>query len=200
MARYIGPKTKISRKFGELLYGEDKYFDRRKFPPGQHGLRRGRKLSPYAIQLKEKQKAKYIYGILERQFYNMYKKATRAKGDTGEILLQYCEQRLDNVVYRLGFSPTRAGARQLVSHGHITVNGEKVNIPSYKLRNEDVVGFREKSKHLDAVTQSLEKSEKRYEWLSLNLQEREGTFSRVPEREEIPERIQENLIVELYSK
>lgn len=200
MARYTGPKTKIARKFGQPIFGDDKSFEKKKYPPGQHGpnKRRGKK-SEYAVQLEEKQKAKYTYGILERQFENMYKKANAAKGITGEILLQYCESRLDNVVYRLGISPSRRGARQLVGHKHITVNGEVVNIPSYQLKAGDVVAVREKSKTLSAITDSL-KSRSTYDWLIWNDEQMSGTFNSVPERIQIPEDIKEQLIVELYSK
>lgn len=201
MARYTGPKTKIARKFGEAIFGDDKSFEKRNYPPGQHGntRRRGKK-SEYSIQLMEKQKAKYTYGILERQFRNMFKKATSARGITGEILLQLCESRLDNVVYRLGVAPTRSAARQLVSHRHITVNGELVNIPSYQLRAGDVVGVREKSKSLIAIQDSLSNSSNVYEWLTWNNETKEGVFVSVPGRVQIPENINEQLIVELYSK
>lgn len=201
MARYIGPKTKIARKFGQAIYGEDKYFERRKFPPGQHGpnKRRGAKRSEYAVQLAEKQKAKYTYGILERQFANLFDKAQRSKGITGEVLLQLCESRLDNVVYRLGLSKTRAGARQLVSHKHITVNGEVVNIPSYLLRAGDVVAVREKSKSLNVIKEALE-TRRAYDWLIWNDEKQSGEYKVVPERIQIPEDIKEQLIVELYSK
>lgn len=200
MARYTGPKTKIARKFGQPIFGDDKSFEKKKYPPGMHGpnKRRGKK-SEYAVQLEEKQKAKYTYGILERQFENMYKKANAAKGITGEILLQYCESRLDNVVYRLGISPSRRGARQLVGHKHITVNGEVVNIPSYQLKAGDVVAVREKSKSLIAITESL-RSRSTYDWLIWNDEQMSGTFNSVPERIQIPEDIKEQLIVELYSK
>lgn len=200
MARYTGPKTKIARKFGQPIFGDDKSFEKKKYPPGQHGpnKRRGKK-SEYAVQLEEKQKAKYTYGILERQFENMYKKANAAKGITGEILLQYCESRLDNVVYRLGISPSRRGARQLVGHKHITVNGEVVNIPSYQLKAGDVVAVRAKSKSLIAITESL-RSRSTYDWLIWNDEQMSGTFNSVPERIQIPEDIKEQLIVELYSK
>lgn len=200
MARYTGPKTKIARKFGQPIFGDDKSFEKKKYPPGMHGpnKRRGKK-SEYAVQLEEKQKAKYTYGILERQFENMYKKANAAKGITGEILLQYCESRLDNVVYRLGISPSRRGARQLVGHKHITVNGEVVNIPSYQLKAGDVVAVREKSKSLTAITESL-RSRSTYDWLVWNDEQMSGTFNSVPERIQIPEDIKEQLIVELYSK
>ncbi len=201
MARYTGPKTKIARKFGEAIYGDDKSFEKRNYPPGQHGnnRRRGKK-SEYAIQLMEKQKAKYTYGILERQFRNMFKKATAARGIPGEVLLQLCESRLDNVVFRMGVSPSRRGARQLVSHRHITVNGKIVNIPSYQLKAGDVVGVREKSKSLNAIQESLENASSVYEWITWNSEKKEGTFVAVPTRIQIPENINEQLIVELYSK
>lgn len=201
MARYTGPKTKIARKFGEAIFGEDKSFEKRNYPPGQHGnnRRRGKK-SEYAIQLAEKQKAKYTYGILERQFRNMFKKATAASGITGEVLLQLCESRLDNVVFRMGISPSRSGARQLVSHRHITVNGEKVNIPSYQLQAGDVVAVREKSKSLEAIESSLANASHVYEWITWNTETKEGTFVSVPQRLQIPENINEQFIVELYSK
>ena len=201
MARYTGPKTKIARKFGEAIFGDDKAFEKRNYPPGQHGInkRRGKK-SEYAIQLMEKQKAKYTYGILERQFRNMFKKATAAPGITGEVLLQLCESRLDNVVFRMGVSPSRSGARQLVSHRHITVNGEVVNIPSYQLKAGDVVAVREKSKSLEAIDRSLSNSSSVYEWITWNSEKKEGTFVSVPARIQIPENINEQFIVELYSK
>ena len=201
MARYTGPKTKIARKFGEAIFGDDKSFEKRNYPPGQHGntRRRGKK-SEYAIQLAEKQKAKYTYGILERQFSNLFKKASADKGITGEVLLQLCESRLDNVVYRMGVSPSRSGARQLVSHRHITVNGEICNIPSYSLKAGDVVGVREKSKSLVAIENSLANSSNVYEWMTWNSATKEGTFVAVPVRLQIPENIKEQLIVELYSK
>ncbi|MDX1601626.1 MAG: 30S ribosomal protein S4 [Salinimicrobium sediminis] len=201
MARYTGPKTKIARKFGEAIFGDDKSFEKRNYPPGQHGnnRRRGKK-SEYAIQLMEKQKAKYTYGILERQFRNMFEKATRAQGITGEVLLQLAESRLDNVVYRMGISPSRRGARQLVSHRHITVNGELVNIPSYQLKAGDVVGVREKSKSLTAIQDSLANSSSVYEWITFNNETKQGTYVSVPARVQIPENINEQFIVELYSK
>ena len=201
MARYTGPKTRIARKFGEAIFGEDKSFEKRNYPPGQHGnnRRRGKK-SEYAIQLAEKQKAKYTYGILERQFRGLFKKATAATGITGEVLLQLCESRLDNVVYRMGISPSRPGARQLVSHRHITVNGELVNIPSYQLKAGDVVGVREKSKSLDAIQSSLSNNSTVYEWITWNNEKKEGTYVSVPGRVQIPENINEQFIVELYSK
>ncbi|MCH2196773.1 30S ribosomal protein S4 [Kordia sp.] len=201
MARYTGPKTKIARKFGEAIFGDDKSFEKRNYPPGQHGnnRRRGKK-SEYAIQLQEKQKAKYTYGILERQFRNLFDRANRSKGITGEVLLQLCESRLDNVVYRMGISPTRSGARQLVSHRHITVNGELVNIPSYTLKAGDVVGVREKSKSLEVIEISLANASHVYEWITWNGEKKEGTYVSIPERLQIPENIKEQLIVELYSK
>ena len=201
MARYTGPKTKIARKFGEAIFGDDKAFEKRNYPPGQHGAnkRRGKK-SEYAIQLMEKQKAKYTYGILERQFRNMFKRATAAPGITGEVLLQLCESRLDNVVFRMGISPSRRGARQLVSHRHITVNGEVVNIPSYQLKAGDVVAVREKSKSLEAIERSLSNSSNVFEWITWNTEKKEGTFVSVPARIQIPENINEQFIVELYSK
>jgi len=203
MARYIGPKTKIARRFREPIFGADKGLERRNYGPGQHGpnKRRGGKQSEYAIQLAEKQKAKYTYGILERQFENMYKKANAKPGITGELLLQMCEMRLDNTVFRLGIAPTRSAARQLVSHKHITVNGEVINIPSYQLKAGDVVGVREKSKSLEAITNSLSaSSNKRYDWLSWERSTMSGTCLSTPSREAIPETIKEQLIVELYSK
>lgn len=201
MARYTGPKTKIARKFGEAIFGDDKSFEKRNYPPGQHGnnRRRGKK-SEYAIQLQEKQKAKYTYGILERQFRNMFDRATRAQGITGEVLLQLCESRLDNVVYRMGLANSRRGARQLVSHRHITVNGELVNIPSYQLKAGDVVGVREKSKSLEAIQNSLDANSSVYEWITFNNDTKQGTFVSVPARVQIPENINEQFIVELYSK
>ena len=201
MARYTGPKTKIARKFGEAIFGDDKNFDKRNYPPGQHGgnKRRGKK-SEYAVQLMEKQKAKYTYGILERQFRNLFKKASASGGITGEVLLQLCESRLDNTVFRLGVANSRRGARQLVSHRHITVNGEIVNIPSYSLKEGDVVAVREKSKSLDAIENALAANSSVYEWLSWNADQKSGTFVKAPERLQIPENIKEQLIVELYSK
>ena len=201
MARYRGPKTKISRKFGEPLFGEDRTLEKKNYPPGQHGntKRRGKK-SEYAIQLMEKQKAKYTYGILERQFRNIYDRANRGKGVTGELLLQLCESRLDNVVFRMGLSKTRDGARQLVSHKHILVNGSIVNIPSYTLRPGDKVSIREKSKSLKAIESSLRENISEYEWIKFNRERLEGEFISLPEREQIPENIKEQLIVELYSK
>jgi len=201
MARYTGPKTKIARKFGEAIFGDDKNFEKRNYPPGQHGnnRRRGKK-SEYAIQLAEKQKAKYTYGILERQFRNMFKRATASKGITGQILLQLCESRLDNVVFRMGIAPSRSAARQLVSHRHILVNGEKVNIPSYQLKPGDTVGVREKSKSLETIENSLANANHVYEWITWDNAIKRGTFVSKPERLQIPENINEQFIVELYSK
>ena len=202
MARYRGPKTKIARRFRDPIFGPDKALDRSNYGPGQHGpsKRRGGKQSEYAIQLGEKQKAKYTYGILERQFANLFEKASRMKGITGENLLQLCEARLDNTVYRLGIAPSRRAARQLVSHRHITVNGELVNIPSYTLRPGDVVGVRERSKSLEAITASLSSSNKKYDWLDWDNSLMSGKILNLPARELIPENIKEQLIVELYSK
>lgn len=201
MARYIGPKSRIARKFNEPIYGADKYLDKKAFPPGQHGAaKKRRKQSEYGIQLQEKQKAKYTYGILERQFRNLFALASRKKGITGENLLKFIESRLDNTVYRLGIAPTRSGARQLVSHRHITVNGHVVNIASYMLNEGDVVGVREKSKSLVAITESLQSSHKSFSWLEWDSQKMQGKFLNLPPREDIPENIKEQLIVELYSK
>lgn len=201
MARYTGPKSKIARRFKEPIFGPDKALDRRSYAPGQHGPnKRMGKQSEYAIQLGEKQKAKYTYGILERQFSNLFQKASSMKGITGENLLVLCESRLDNVVYRLGISPSRRGARQLVSHKHITVNGKVVNIPSYTLRIGDVVGVREKSKSLEAITNSLASARTNFDWLSWDNTTMSGSFLSLPSREMIPENIKEQLIVELYSK
>ena len=201
MARYTGPKTKIARKFGEPIFGDDKSFEKRNYPPGQHGNNKRRsKKSEYAIQLMEKQKAKYTYGILERQFRNLFKKATASKGITGEVLLQLCESRLDNVVYRMGLSNSRRGARQLVSHRHITVNGEIVNIPSNNLKAGDVIAVREKSKSVESITNCLQNSSQVYEWITWHDENMEGTYVSIPERIQIPENINEQYIVELYSK
>ncbi|MCF8349161.1 MAG: 30S ribosomal protein S4 [Bacteroidales bacterium] len=201
MARYIGPKSKIARKFNEPIYGADKYLDKKAFPPGQHGAaKKRRKQSEYGIQLQEKQKAKYTYGILERQFRNIFAVANRKKGITGENLLKLIEARLDNTVYRLGISPSRSGARQLVSHRHITVNGHVVNVPSYTLKEGDVVGVREKSKSLVSITDSLASAHKSFSWLEWDSQKMQGKFLNYPQRDEIPENIKEQLIVELYSK
>ena len=201
MARYTGRKSKIARRFKDPIFGPDKALDRRSYGPGQHGpnKRRG-KQSEYAIQLSEKQKAKYTYGILERQFSNLFEKASRMKGITGEVLLQLCEGRLDNTVYRLGIAPTRRAARQFVSHKHITVNGSVVNVPSYALKVGDVVGVREKSKSLEAISNSLAAKTTSFDWLDWNPSQLEGKVVGVPTREMIPENIKEQLIVELYSK
>lgn len=201
MARYTGPQTKIARKFGEAIFGDDKSFEKRNYPPGQHGLakKRGKK-SEYANQLMEKQKAKYTYGILEKQFRNLYKKAAAARGVTGEVLIQLCESRLDNVVYRMGIAPSRPAARQIVSHRHITVNGEVVNIPSYQLKPGDKVAVREKSKSLEIIERSLSNSSTVYEWITWNPETLEGSFVATPQRLQVPENIKEQLIVELYNK
>lgn len=201
MARYIGPKTKIARRFGEPIFGEDKYFERRKYAPGQHGNSRRRgNLSDYGVQLKEKQKAKFIYGLLERQFRNLFEKAVRQAGVTGELFLKLLERRLDNVVYRMGIASTRSQARQFVGHKHITVNGNIVNIPSYMVKPGDVIAVRERSKAMEAITNAVAASKESYEWIQFDKTSLEGKFLEVPERENIPENIQEHLIVELYSK
>jgi small subunit ribosomal protein S4 len=201
MARYRGPRTRIARKFGESIYGADKTFEKRNYPPGQHGMnKRRRKTSEYGIQLKEKQKAKYTYGILEKQFRNLFEKASSSKGVTGEVLLQLLESRLDNVVYRLGIAPTRAAARQLVGHRHIMVNGEIVSIPSYILKPGDIVSVREKSKSLEAITDSLAARRTSSSWLEWDGSQMAGKYLNKPERADIPENIKEQLIVELYSK
>lgn len=201
MARYRGPKSKIARRFRDPIFGPDKALERKNYPPGMHGpnKRRG-KQSEYAIQLMEKQKAKYTYGILEKQFSNLFKKASRMKGITGEILLGLCESRLDNTVFRLGISNTRRGARQLVNHRHITVNGEVMNIPSCILRAGDVVSVREKSRSLEVISESLAAKEAGFDWLDWDSQKMTGKFMNMPSREMIPENIKEQLIVELYSK
>ncbi|MBS7357704.1 MAG: 30S ribosomal protein S4 [Bacteroidales bacterium] len=201
MARYTGPKTKIARKFGEPIYGSDKYYEKRNFPPGQHGAAKKRKkVSEYGLQLNEKQKAKYTYGILERQFRNLFDKASKKKGITGVILLQLIESRLDNVVYRLGIAPTRDAARQLVSHRHITVNGRVLNIPSAMLKPGDIVAVREKSKSLEVITNAVEGHSNTFSWLEWDSATLTGKFMNYPNREDIPETINEQLIVELYSK
>jgi len=201
MARYTGPKSKIARKFREPIFGPDKALEKKNYPPGQHGntKKKGKK-SEYAIQLMEKQKAKYTYGILEKQFAKTFDRAARAHGITGEVLLQLIECRLDNVVYRLGIAPSRRAARQLVSHAHITVNGNVVNIPSFTLKAGDVVGVREKSQSLEAINHSLSGSVNKYSWLDFDKTSFTGKFISVPERSQIPENIKEQLIVELYSK
>ena len=201
MARYTGPKTKISRKFGEPIFGADKSFEKKNYPPGQHGIsKRRQKKSEYAIQLMEKQKAKFLYGILEKQFRNLFEKASRSKGITGEVLLQLCESRLDNVVFRMGLSKSRRGARQLVSHEHIQVNGKVCNIASRTIKVGDVVGVREKSKSLSIIEESLSTNESVYEWITWDNNKMEGVFNNIPTREQITENIKEQLIVELYSK
>jgi small subunit ribosomal protein S4 len=201
MARYRGPSTKIARKFGEEIFGYDKYFQRRKYAPGQHGQSRKRKSqSEYAIQLREKQKAKYTYGLLERQFYKTFEKALSKHGVTGEVLLQLLEARLDNTVFRLGFAATRRQARQVVLHKHVTVNDRVVNIPSFSLKPGDIIAIREKSKSLDLVASALANTERKFSWLDVNDNSKEGKFINYPTRDEIPEKINEQLIVELYSK
>ena len=201
MGKYIGPKSKIARKFGAPIYGEDKVLARKNFPPGQHGNSRRRKTSEYGNQLKEKQKTKYTYGVLERQFRNLFEKAARTKGITGEVLLQLLESRLDNIAYRLGMAPTRPAARQLVLHKHVTVNGQVVNIPSYRVKPGDVVCIREKDKSLEVVAESLNGfNHAKYPWLEWDATIMGGKYLHLPAREDIPEEIQEQLIVELYSK
>ena len=201
MGRYIGPKTKIARKFGEPIFGSDKYFEKKNFPPGQHGLNRKRKkLSEYGVQLKEKQKVKATYGMLEKQFRRMFHMAHIMSGVTGENLIKLLESRLDNVVYRLGIAPTRSAARQLVSHRHIVVNGEVVNIPSYSLKPGQTVGVREKSKSMEVIQNSLTGNSLRFSWLEWDAPTMTGKFVQAPERADIPENINEQLIVELYSK
>lgn len=201
MARYKGPKAKIARRFNDPIFGHSKALQKKAYPPGQHGRGRRRKQSEYAVQLMEKQKAKYTCGVLEKQFSNMFKKASSKSGITGEILLQMLECRLDNVVYRLGIAPTRRAARQLVGHKHVTVNGEIVNIPSYNVLPGDVVGVREKSKSLELVTESLAgNTVQKYPWLEWDKSSMSGKIVNIPTREDIPENIKEQLIVELYSK
>lgn len=200
MARYTGPSTKIARKFGEPIFGPDKSLERKNFPPGQHGLARKRKkLSEYGTQLREKQKVKYTYGVLERQFRNTYEKASRMKGQKGENLIMLLESRLDNIVYRLGIAPTRAAARQLVSHCHITLNGNVCNIPSAQVKPGDVIAVRERSKSLEVIQNSVASASK-YSWLEFDAKALTGKYLNVPVRTEIPETINEQLIVELYSK
>jgi len=201
MARYTGPKTKVARKFKEPIYGPDKSFEKKNYPPGIHGPNKRRfKTSEYGLQLQEKQKAKYTYGILEKQFRNLFEKASKRGGITGEVLLQLIEARLDNVVYRLGIARSRAQARQLVAHRHITVNGEMVNIPSYTLKEGDIIGVRERSKSLEIIVDSLASRVNRYSWLEWDGAAMAGKFMNFPLRDEIPENIKEQLIVELYSK
>ena len=200
MARYTGPKTKISRRFGEPIYGPDKYLDRRNFPPGQHGPKRRKKATDYGLQLREKQKAKYVYGMLEKQFRKFYERALASKGNTGEILLQLCESRLDNVVYRLGLAPTRPAARQLVSHRHVTVDDKICNIPSAIVKPGQKIGLREKSRGMMAVADALKGSKQSVSWVQWDTANMTGTLLSVPERSEIPENIDMQLIVELYSR
>jgi small subunit ribosomal protein S4 len=201
MARYIGPKSKIARKFRDPIYGPDKHYEKKNYPPGMHGLNKRRsKQSEYGIQLMEKQKAKYTYGILERQFKNIFLKASRKKGITGEVLLQLIESRLDNVVFRMGIAPSRNAARQLIGHRHITVNGKVVNIPSLELKPGDIVGVRERSKSLEVISNALAGRSNQYPWLEWDQGQMAGKFMNYPERAEIPENIREQLIVELYSK
>ena len=201
MARYIGPKTKIARKFKDPIYGPDKYFEKKNYAPGMHGnSRRRKKLSEYGVQLQEKQKAKYTYGILEKQFKNVFRKASRKSDVTGTVLLQLIESRLDNVVFRLGIAPTRSAARQLVSHRHIMVNGSLVNVPSYELKVGDIVSVREKSKSLEVIQESVAARRNTYPWLEWDSTLLLGKFATLPSREDIPENIKEQLIVELYSK
>ena len=201
MARYTGPKTKIARKFGEAIFGPDKVLSKKNYPPGQHGANRRRKTSEYGTQLKEKQKAKYTYGVLEKQFRNMFEKASRSKGITGEVLLQLLESRLDNVVFRLGLAPTRDAARQLTTHRHITVDGKVVNIPSYSLKPGQIVGVRERSKSLEVIANALSGfNHSKYPWIEWDQSSMGGKLLHLPERSDIPENIKEQLIVELYSK
>ena len=201
MARYTGPKTKIARKFQEPIFGPDKVLTRKNYPPGQHGNSRKRKTSEYGLQLREKQKAKYTYGVLEKQFRNMFDKASRSKGITGEVLLQLLESRLDNIVFRLGLSPTRSGARQLVSHRHIVVDGKVVNIPSYSVKPGQVVGMRERSKSMEVIIDSLSGfNHSKYPWIEWEQDSVSGKLLHFPDRADIPENIKEQLIVELYSK
>ncbi|MDR9488025.1 30S ribosomal protein S4 [Salibacter sp.] len=201
MARYRGPKSKVARRFKDPIFGPDKVLERKNYGPGQHGNSRRRgKQSEYAIQLAEKQKAKYTYGILERQFRKMFEKASSIKGITGENLLQLCEGRLDNTVFRLGIAPTRRAARQFVNHRHITVNDEIVSIPSYEMKPGDVIAVRERSKSLEAITESVHGTNRSYPWLEFDKSSLKGKFLSIPTREDIPENIKEQLIVELYSK
>ena len=201
MARYTGPKTKIARKFGEAIFGPDKVLSKKNYPPGQHGNNRKRKTSEYGIQLREKQKAKYTYGVLEKQFRNMFDKASRSKGITGEVLLQLLECRLDNIVFRLGLAPTRSAARQLVSHRHIVVDGKVVNIPSYSVKPGQLVGVREKSKSLEVIANAMAGfNHSKYPWIEWDQSSLTGKLLHIPTREDIPENIKEQRIVELYSK
>ena len=201
MARYTGPKSRIARRFGEPIFGPDKALTKKAYPPGQHGNQRRRgKQSEYGMQLMEKQKAKFTYGILEKQFSNLFKEALRQKGVTGENLLRMCEMRLDNVVFRLGIAPTRRAARQLVTHNHITVNGDNINIPSYALKTDDIISVRERSKSLEVINNSIASNKTQMEWLEFNSETKTGKVLAAPERIQIPENIKEQVIVELYSK
>ena len=201
MARYTGPKSRIARKFGEAIFGADKVLSKKNYPPGQHGNSRRKKTSEYGIQLREKQKAKYTYGVLEKQFRIIFEKASRSKGITGEVLLQLLEVRLDNLVFRLGLAPTRDAARQLVSHRHIVVDGKVVNIPSYSVKPGQVIGVREKAKSLEVITDALAGfNHSKYPWMEWDENTKSGKFLHNPERADIPENIKEQLIVELYSK
>ena len=201
MARYTGPKTRIARKFGEAIFGPDKVLSKKNYPHGQHGANKRRKTSEYGIQLREKQKAKYTYGVLEKQFRNLFEKASRTKGIKGEVLLQLLEARLDNVVYRLGMAPTRAAGRQLVSHKHIIVDGKVVNIPSFSVKPGQIVGVREKAKSLEVIADALSGfNHSKYPWIEWDEASKSGKFLHLPERADIPENIKEQLIVELYSK
>lgn len=201
MARYTGPKSRIARRFGEPIFGPDKALTKKAYPPGQHGNQRRRgKQSEYGMQLMEKQKAKFTYGILEKQFSNLFKEALRQKGVTGENLLRMCEMRLDNVVFRLGIAPTRRAARQLVTHNHITVNGDNINIPSYALKPDDIISVRERSKSLEVINNSIASNKTQMEWLEFNSETKTGKVLAAPERIQIPENIKEQVIVELYSK
>ena len=201
MARYTGPTSRIARRFGEPIFGPDKALAKKAYGPGQHGNQRRRgKQSDYGMQLMEKQKAKFTYGILEKQFSNLFKEALRRKGVTGENLLQMCEMRLDNVVYRLGIAPTRRAARQLVTHNHITVNGKNINVPSYALQAGDIISVRERSKSLEVISNSIASNQSKMEWLEFNFETKIGKVISAPERIQIPENIKEQVIVELYSK
>ena len=201
MARYTGPKSKIARKFGDPIFGADKVLSKKNYPPGQHGNNRRRKTSEYGLQLREKQKAKYTYGVLEKQFRHLFHRAQRAKGVTGELLIQFLETRLDNVVFRLGIAPTRSSARQLVSHRHITVDGSVVNIPSYSVKPGQVIGVRERSKSLEVISDALAGfNHSKYPWMEWDQPSLSGKLLHMPERADIPESIKEQLIVELYSK
>ena len=200
MARYRGPKQKIARRFKEPIFGPSKALERKPYPPGQHGRGRRRRESEYAVQLKEKQKAKYTYGLLEKQFKNLFDKATRKRGVTGENLLQFLESRLDNTVFRMGFAKTRRQARQFVTHRHIMVNDRIVNIPSYELGPDDIVEVRPKSKRLDVIQENVERNRRTFPWLEIDREEMKGKFLDLPQRQDIPENVEEQLIVELYSK